>query len=451
MEKFDLIVIGAGSGLEVMSAASSRGMKVALVEEGPMGGTCLNRGCIPTKILIHTADIVQTIKRSKEFGIDAKLGKIAYNSIMHRAMDEVDSEAKEIEESIRKAQGIKLFKARGRFIGPKTIKAGDTEITADKIVIAAGTRSAIPEIPGLGKVPYMASDQALRLDSLPKELVILGGGYIAVELAHFFGSMGSSIHILQRNVKLVRHEDEEISAKFAELLSKQYDVRLGYGIKSIEKKGKQIIVHGADGSVVSGTHLLVATGRVPNTDILETAKAGIKANPQGYIETNEFMETNVPGIWALGDIAGKFLFKHSANLEAEYVTHNVLGSEAHHKVAVDYTAMPHAIFSYPQIAGVGATEQELKAKGEDYLVGKCKYEDTGMGLAMLEKDGFVKFLANYDGKILGCHIIGPEAATLLHEVLISMKAGKSHVNDILNTIHIHPALNEVVQRAAGEV
>ncbi len=237
MEKFDLIVIGAGSGLEVMSAASSRGMKVALVEEGPMGGTCLNRGCIPTKILIHTADIVQTIKRSKEFGVESKLGKIAFKQIMHRAMDEVDSEAKDIEESIKKADNIKIFKGRGAFTGPKTLKVGDSEISADSIVVAAGTRPTIPQIEGLGKVPFMTSDQALRVEKLPKELIVIGGGYIAVELAHFFGSMGSKIHILQRNVKLVPHEDEEISAKFAELLSKQYDVRLGFGIKSIEKKG----------------------------------------------------------------------------------------------------------------------------------------------------------------------------------------------------------------------
>ena len=160
------------------------------------------------------------------------------------------------------------------------------------------------------------------------------------------------------------------------------------------------------------------------------------------------METNVEGVWALGDIAGKYLFKHSANLEAEYTIHNMLSG---HRIPVDYTAMPHAIFSYPQIAGVGATEQELKEKGVKYLKGTYKYEDTGMGMALLEKDGFVKFLADYNGKILGCHIIGPEASTLIHEVLISMKKGNSHLNDIINTVHIHPALSEVVERGAGSV
>lgn len=451
MQTFDLIVIGAGSGLEVMSAAAARGMKVALVEEGPMGGTCLNRGCIPTKVLVHTADIVQTIRRAGEFGISARIKSIDFRSVMHRAMMEVDSEAREIEESIRKAKNITLFKGRGVFTGPKTIRVNGVEISAEKIVIAAGTRPAIPQIPGLDAVPFMTSDQALRIEELPKELVVMGGGYIAVELAYFFGSMGSKVHMLQRNKRLIPHEDEEISDKFAEVFSKQCDVRLGFAIERVEMKGKKIIVHGKDGTKVSGTHLLVAAGRIPNSDILETEKSAIKTDAKGYLVVNEYMETSVPGIWALGDIAGKYLFKHSANLEAEYVVHNVLGSDEHHRAAVDYTAMPHAIFSNPQVAGVGMTEGELKEKNIDYLVGRYKYDGTGMGMALQEKDGFVKFLADFDGKILGCHILGPEAAILLHEVLVSMKAGKCKVGDIVNTVHIHPALSEVVQRAAGEV
>jgi len=256
--------------------------------------------------------------------------------------------------------------------------------------------------------------------------------------------------MLQRNVRLLPREDEEISQKFTELFSKQYDVRLKFGIRKVEmeKKGGLIVVYGEDGTKVSGTDLLVATGRVPNTDILDVAKTGVKTNRAGYVETNEFMETSVPGIWAFGDIAGKYLFKHSANLEAEYVALSVVSGHRH---AVDYTAMPHAVFSSPQVAGVGATEQELKEKKTDYLAGRYKYSDTGMGEAMAEEDGFVKFLADYDGKILGCHILGPDAPTLLHEVLVAMKAGHGTIDDIVNTVHIHPALSEVVQRGAGSV
>ncbi|MDD5340347.1 MAG: dihydrolipoyl dehydrogenase [Candidatus ainarchaeum sp.] len=447
MLKFDLMVIGAGSGLDVAAAAAASGMKVAIVEEGPMGGTCLNRGCIPTKILIHSADVIQTIRHAGEFGISAGPISVDFRKVMARART-VDKDAQEIEQNIKKAKNITLFKARGAFTGPKALRVGKEEITAEKIVIAAGTRPAIPPIAGLDKVPHMTSDGALRLEKLPEKLIIIGGGYIACELAHFFGSMGSEIVILQRNVRLLPDEDEEISQKFTELFSKQYDVRLKFTAKSVEKNAGGIVVYGADGASVSGTGLLIATGRTPNSDILAVAKTGVKTDKAGYVETNEFMETSVPGIWALGDIAGKYLFKHSANLEAEYVTLSVVSGHRH---PVDYTAMPHAVFSSPQVAGVGATEQELKEKKVDYLAGRYRYADTGMGEAMAEKDGFVKFLADYDGKILGCHIIGPDASTLLHEVLVALKAGHGTIDDIANTVHIHPALSEVVQRGAGSV
>jgi dihydrolipoamide dehydrogenase len=450
MEKFDVIVIGAGSGLDVLGAAASKGMKVALIEEGPVGGTCLNLGCIPSKILLHSADVVQTIKKAGEFGVNVK-GEIEIDflKVMKRAWI-VDEEAAEIEKNIRKAKNLTLFKERARFSGPKTLKVKSGQITADRIVIAAGTRPGIPPIEGLDKVPYMTSDEALRLRKLPKELIIVGGGYIACELAHFFGSMGSKMTILQRNVRLLPDEDEEISQKFTEVFSRQYAVKLGFAAKSVEKKGNRIIVYGAGGENVAGTDLLVATGRIPNSDILAVGKTGVKTDKHGFIETNEYLETAVPGVWAFGDIIGKYLFKHSANLEAEYVVYNMLNSKGAMK-PVDYTAMPHAVFSYPQVAGVGATEQGLKEKKIDYLAGRYKYETTGMGEALAEKDGFVKFLTDYEGKILGCHIIGPEASTLIHEVLVSMKAGRSHVNDIIDTVHIHPALSEVVQRGAGSV
>ncbi|MFH0737883.1 MAG: dihydrolipoyl dehydrogenase [Candidatus Micrarchaeota archaeon] len=446
--QFDLIVIGTGSGLDVAAAAAARGMKVAVVEEGPIGGTCLNRGCIPTKILIHAADVVQTIKKAGVFGI--KTGKVSvdFKKAMARARV-VDKDSAEIEANLAKAKNITLFKGRGAFTGPKSVKVNGQEITADKIVVACGTRPSIPPIGGLEQVPYMTSDEALKAEKLPKKLVIIGGGYIACELAHLFGAMGSDVTILQRNVRLLPDEDGEISQKFTEIFSKRFKVKLAYPVKKVEKKGSRILVYGEDGKAVEGTDLLIATGRTPNSDILQAGKAGIKLNRHGYIETNEYMETSVPGVWALGDIAGKYLFKHSANLEAEYVTIALATPE--HRHAVDYTAMPHAVFTDPQIAGVGATEEGLKAKKADYLVGKYMYKDTGMGEAMAEHEGFVKFLADYEGRILGCHIIGPEASTLIHEVLIAMKAGKGTIDDIVNTVHIHPSLSEVVQRGAGSV
>ena len=446
MKKFDIIIIGSGAGSKVMRTALSQGYDIGYVEEGPMGGTCLNRGCIPTKILIHCADVVQTIKKAEVFGVNARIESIDFLKAMKRSWV-VDDDAKNIEEAVKEIDDVTLYRTTAKFTGPKTLKVGDEEITADKIVIAAGTRPTIPPIEGLDSVPYMTSREVLRLEKLPPELVIIGGGYIAVELAHFFGSMGSKITILQRNVRLVPHEDKEIGEKFTELFSRQYDVHLKFDTAKVEKKGDRIVVHSKDGKKAEGTHLLVATGRTPNTDILDVEKAGVKINRKGFVETNEYMETNVEGIWALGDIAGEYLFRHSANYEADIVSYNIFHPDK--KIKRDYTAMPHAVFSHPQIAGAGLTEQELE--GKEYRVGKLPYIKSAMGEALEERDGFVKFLVASDGKILGCHIMGPEASTVIHEVLVAMRTGNGKLDAITKTIHIHPALSEIIDRAARTV
>lgn len=437
--KYDIIIIGSGAGAIVMREALRQGLDIAYVEEGKMGGTCLNRGCIPTKILVHSADVVQTIKKATEFGVNAKIESIDFKKAMTRSW-KVDQDSKKIEESIKDLD-VDLYRERAEFIDKKTIKAGKDELSADTIVIAAGTRPAIPEIDGLDSVPYMTSDEILRMEELPEELLIVGGGYIAVELAHFFGSMGSKITILQRNVRLVPDEDHELADKFTELFKKQYSVHLGFATTKVEKIGDRIKVTSKDGKTAQGTHLLIATGRVPNSDKLHVEKAGIEMTNSGYIKTNEFMETNVPGIFAIGDIAGEYLFRHSANYEASIVANNLFKS----KKPRDYCAMPHAIFSYPQIAGVGLREQDLA--GKNYKVAKLAYNKTAMGEAIEENDGFVKFLIGEDRKILGCHILGHESSTLIHEVLVAIRTGDGTVDSIKNTIHIHPALNEVVERA----
>ncbi len=442
MKKYDIIIVGAGAGSIVMREALRQGLDIAYIEEGAMGGTCLNRGCIPTKILIHSADVVQTIKKASVFGVNAKIESLDFLKAMKRSWT-VDEDSKKIEEAVKNLDDVDLYQARGEFTGPKTMKVGDEEITADTIVVATGTRPSVPPIEGLEKVPYMTSDEALRLEELPPELIIIGGGYISVELAHFFGSMGSKVKILQRNVRLVPHEDHEIADKFTELFSKQHEVHLGFNSAKVEKAGDRIKVTSKDGKSVEGTHLLVATGRVPNTDTLKAEKAGIELTQHGYIKTNEFMETSVKGIWALGDVAGEWLFRHSANYEAGLVAYNIFHPDSMAKR--NYTAMPHAIFSNPQVAGAGAMEQELE--GKEYKVGKLPYIKTAMGEALDEHDGFVKFLVGPDRKILGCHIIGPEASTLIHEVLVAMRTGNGTVEDITRTIHIHPALSEVVERA----
>lgn len=451
MQTFDLIVIGAGSGLNVSSTAAEKGLKVAVVEKGPMGGTCLNRGCIPSKIIIHSADVAETIRKSKQFGINSRISSIDFARITGRASKIVDTDAEEIEEGIKEDKNTTLFKIEAKFIAERTLQVGKEIIKGEKVVIAAGTRPTIPNIEGLKDVDFMTSDEALRLRRQPKSMTILGGGYIAAELAHFYGALETKINIIQRGKFLIPNEDEEIAAKFTEIFRKKYHILTGFQATKVMKKGKKFVVRAENSKstkkLVSDA-LLVATGRAPNTDILDIKKGNVEINEKGFIKTNEYLKTTAKNTWALGDIVGKFLFKHSANLEAEYVYYNAIEGR---KIKVDYSAMPHAIFSSPQIAGVGMREQDLKAKKIDYAVGRYNYIDSGMGIALQDQEGFVKIFADRKTrKILGCHTLGTDASTLIHEVIVAMK-NNLDVDAISNSVHVHPALSEVVQRAVNGI
>ncbi|MEN3051841.1 MAG: dihydrolipoyl dehydrogenase [Candidatus Methanosuratincola petrocarbonis] len=455
MRQFDLIVIGSGSGLDVAVAAANRGLRVAIVEKGPLGGTCLNRGCIPSKMLIHSADLMEEIRGAGRFGIKVKGYEVDYPAIVDRVTSEVDSESKSIENALMSSENPVLFKGLGKFTGRKVIEINGEEITAEKILIAAGARPKIPEIEGLRESGFITSDEALRLREQPKTLAIIGGGYIAAELAHFFESLGTEVYIIHRKELLLSSEDEEVARAFTGIASKKYRVHTSSEPVSVRRAGRSFEIAVKDlrtSSIVTvrSDQLLVAAGRSPNSDLLDLGKTGVQVDPRGYIKVNEYLETTVPGIYALGDIIGKYQFKHAANLEAEYALQNILSPEE--KIPVDYTAMPHAIFTSPQIASVGSTEQELRSKGIEYIAAKWRYLDSGMGKAIEDHDGFVKFL--YDKKtlkILGCHIMGTDAATLIHEVIVAMKSGQGDAFSIIDAVHIHPALSEVIQRAASNI
>jgi mycothione reductase len=460
-EKFDLIVIGSGSGLDVANAAASQhGLKVAIIEKDKMGGTCLNRGCIPSKLLIHSADVAEVIKNAGIFGIKVDGFSVDFEKIVERVNTITDSHSAAIRKSYENSDNPKLFAKECRFVGKKMIALGGTNvndeviITAENILIASGTRPKIPKIKGLQESGYITSDESLRLKRQPRTLTFIGGGYITCELAHFYGSLGTEINIIQIEEVLIPKEDKEISHKFTEVFSKKYNVYLGYDVKLVFKDDSNIF-HIVAKNKFSGKklelnseQLLIAVGRVPNSDSLDIIKTDVKLDENGFILVDQYLETNIKGIFALGDVVGHYQFKHNANNEARYAYHNMLVPDTK-KVPVDYTAMPHAIFSSPQVAGVGFTEQQLSIKGIDYQKSIYPYIRTGMGEAIEDRDGFVKFLVSRnDKKILGCHIIGTDASTLIHEVLVAMKAGDGSVQSITKTIHIHPALSEVIARAA---
>ncbi len=444
MKKFDVLIVGSGAGLEVASFAAERNMSVALIEEGPLGGTCLNRGCIPSKMLIHSADVAETIKESAKFGIKSKIESIDFASIVKRVSEVVDTDSAGIEKSIRESGNPTLYKIRGKFIGPKQMQVGDEQIEGNKVFIVGGTRPSIPPLPGLETTPYLDSTKALRLEKQPEHLVIIGGGYIAAELAHFYGALGTKITILVRRKRMLDNEDEEIADWFTKEFSKKYKILFDTEAEAVSYQDNKFIIKlKNDGGKLEADQLLIATGRVSNTDILDVKATGVETNDKGYIKVNEYLETNIKGIWAFGDIIGILPFRHTANDQVGFSIRNAF---TEHKVPFDLFAIGHAVFSSPQVGGVGKTEQELKKDGIKYKVGKAELKDTAMGGA-LQENGLAKVLIDETGeKILGVHIVGPQASVLIHEAIVAMKANGT-VSAITNSVYIHPALPEWLQRA----
>ena len=286
MKSFDIVVVGSGSGLEVSFEATARGLSVAIVEHGPFGGTCLNRGCIPSKMLIHCADVMETIQRAELFGIKARAETVDWQFIVRRAFEQIDKEAQAIEEGNRRSPNITVYKGTGRFVGDKVLEVNGERITADTIVIAAGSRPSIPPILGLDEVPYVTSDEALRLPEQPRRVAILGGGYISAELAHFFGALGSEVTIINRGPLLLRREDGQIAHRFTEVYQRKFELLLNSAISRTSVRDREIALevsmNGSTRTVTVDT-FLVATGRTPNTDLLEVAKTGVQVDELGFI------------------------------------------------------------------------------------------------------------------------------------------------------------------------
>jgi len=448
MKSFDLIVIGSGSGLEVSSAAADRGLSVAVIEPGPFGGTCLNRGCIPSKMLIHSADVIETVRNAGRFGIKTEVTAVDWKAIVGRVTSMVDSDALAVEQGNREAPNITVFKGSGRFVGHKALEVGGERITARTILIAAGGRPTVPDIDGLKDVQFITSDQALRVPEQPKSMVLIGGGYIAAEMAHFFGALGTEVAIVEIGPRMLLQEDDDVSSRFTDIYRRKFRLLLNASVKRVGRDGKQLALDvESDGrrQTLSAEMLLVATGRRPNTDLLDVAKTGVTVDERGFVKADEYLETEVPGIWALGDIVGRNQLKHNANLEAVHVANNILDPE--HRVAVDYHAIPHAVFASPQVASVGVTERQAGQQNLPYVSASYAYIDTGYGAAIDDRDGFVKVLANRETKeILGCHILGTDASILIQEVANAMRM-RLTVDAITQSIYVHPALPEVVQRA----
>ena len=449
--EFDYIILGSGSGLDLANALAKNNAKVAIVERDKPGGTCLNRGCIPSKFLIHSSDVLKNIRDSKKFGIDVKDFSIDTSAVFRKTNNFTDSQSNSMLNGLTKRDNPRFFHNEAKFLEANTLQVGEYKITAPKIVIATGSRPKIPKIEGLDKVNFLTSSAALRLGRKPKSMTIIGGGYIGCEFAHFFGTLGTEINIIHTHNKLLNKEDKDISETFTKTMKKQYNVFLTYSTKKISEKNGiyKIKAESESGDVleIKSEELLVAIGRVPNTDILDVEKTDIELDKDGYVKTNDFLETTQKGIFALGDVLKNHPFKHAANYEAKCI-YTTLTKEPY---ATDYSVMPRAIFCSPQIAAVGKTEQELFSEDKKYTKLIQKYSDTAMGKIIEDDYGFVKLLVDENNEtILGAHIIGSNASILIHEIIVAMNASKS-IQTLKKSIHIHPALSEVVSRAISQL
>ena len=454
MEKYDVLVVGSGSGMTIASNAVASGLRVALVEHGPMGGTCLNRGCIPSKMLIYPADMIAMIEEAKGLGIDATINAISFETIKQRMHHLVTEDSQRQGMAVEASPRIKWFNETGEFVADYTMKLGNQIVKGEKVFIVSGARPGVPSIKGIDEVNYLTNDTLIELDAPPKVMVIIGGGYIAAEYGHFFASIGTKVTIIQRNPKLVPEEEPEISDLLKQEMEKRMSIFTNHEVVEVgEKDGVKTVIaqnrQSGEFREFSSESLLVAAGRVPNSDLLKPEKTGVEMGERGYVKVNEYLETSKKNIWAFGDAIGKEMFKHVANYEANIAWHN---SVHDHKVQVNYSAAPHAVFSHPQIASVGLTETKAREQGYKIWVGKEYFKDTAKGAAMGNPEGFVKVIVEQGtGKILGGHIIGPFAPILIQEVVNAMNAKENSFMNITRSMHIHPAAPEVVHRAFGNL
>ncbi len=453
MTHYDLAIIGTGSGNSLIDERY-HDKRVALLEEGTFGGTCLNVGCIPTKMYVYAAEVARTIRTAGKYGVDASIDGVRWNDIVDRVFGRIDPIAAGGERYRREDCGnVTVYGGHARFVGERRIDTGTGEtITADQVVVAAGSRASVPRSVVDSGVRYYTSDDIMRLSKLPESLVILGTGFIAMEFAHVFSALGTRVSVIARSGSLLRHLDTEVSERFTSLACEKWDVHLTDPARRFRPVGDGVEVELENGTVVSGDALLVATGREPNGDLLDVAKAGIQLDDEGRIVVDEFQRTTARGVFALGDVSSSYQLKHVANHEARVVQYNLLhdawSGDTSELQRSDHRFVPAAVFTDPQIATVGLTEEQARAAGYDISVKVQNYGDVAYGWAMEDTEGFCKLIADRStGLLLGAHIIGAQASTVIQPLIQAMSFGLTAKEMATGQYWIHPALPEVVENA----
>jgi dihydrolipoamide dehydrogenase len=446
MKLYDVIVIGAGdAGLGVVFKALSKGLKVALVDKGTVGGTCINNGCVPSKTLITVADRFMESRENSKLGIRSKKSELDFSAVMKRMKSVVADGRNSVQTALQESKGLDFIHREGRFIDEHTLSAGGHQIRGKRIFIATGARPLIPPIPGLDAIDYLTNESLLRLEHKPESMLFIGGGYVALEYAHFFSSLGVAVSIVEKNPALLHFGEPEISELLKNKLGKRMSLHMGAEMIAVRHtvKGHAVTIKNVNAGrkkEIVAQAVVVSAGRTSNTDLLRPEQAGIETDDDGFIKVDGYLRTNKKHIWAIGDAIGRAMFTHAADKEAELAWHNA----THRKmIRMDFAHVPHAVYTWPQIASVGLTEQQAR-KRHKIRVGRARYSDTVMGTAMMEREGFAKAVVEKGtGRILGFHIIGPHAAMLIQEVVNAM-INKEDVKSITGCMHIFPALSNII-------
>jgi mycothione reductase len=446
VEEYDLVIVGAGSG---NSIADDRfdDWRVAIIEKDLFGGTCLNRGCVPSKMYVYAAEVAETIKHAERYGVFGTFEGSDWVSVRDRVFGRIDPIVAAGEVWRSELPNTTVYKGTASFVEGTTLEVNGQRLTGRHTVLAAGSRPFIPKFPGLDDIPYFTSDDIMRIPERPERLVILGGGVIAAEMAHVFDGLGTKVTVVQRSDLLLSGEDDEIRAEFTARCRERFDLRTGTRELSFEATDDGFLLRCRDGEgspvEIEADALLVATGRVANSDVLAVDKAGVVIDEAGRVVIDEFCRTNVPDVWAFGDLSAHHPLKHLANAEARMIAHNLLHPDDLR--AVDYGHYPRATFGSPQVAAVGMTEQQLKAEGVPFVAGRRSYGDTAYGWALEDTTSFCKVLVSpVTGLLLGAHIMGPHASTLIQPLIQAMALGATAA-EVAGVMYIHPALSEVVE------
>lgn len=449
---FDYIIIGSGSG-NSFPTPEFDDASIAIIDKAPrFGGTCLNNGCIPTKMYVVAADTARAAANSERLGIHTTFEGADWPAIVDRVFaNRIDLISRGGEEYRRgdECPNITLFDGHAQFTGPKTLSTTldgkDVEITGDTIVIAAGSRPFIPPVIADSGVPYLTNEDVMRLPEQPESITILGGGFIAMEFAHIFQSLGTHVRIVNRS-PLMRHLDADIHDRFNALAAPRYETHIGRTVASASHDDNSVTLTLDDGTAITSSALLVATGRIPNGDQMNLSAGGVEMDERGRVVVDKHGRTTADGVWALGDVSSPHMLKHVANAELRAVRHNILNPQD--MVPMPHEHVPSAVFTYPQLATVGMTEAEARDAGFDVTTKIQNYGDVAYGWALEDQDSVVKLVADKQtGRLLGAHYMGPQASTLIQQ-LITVMAFDLDLRDVARKQYwIHPALPEVTENA----